>query len=152
MNLDVSFYVWLGLRVQALALLPLVPHHTTDPRGDVVTLTGMVGASVGYDVLGGTPVRLVPSLGAAWQYLHMTGRANAPYRSDVQTADVAHFFLGLDAAYAIVPQFSFVAGVRVGVVAPAPHMVIAGDDLGAFGRPAAQLFAGAAIPILSEDL
>lgn len=150
-DIDLRVYVWRGMRVNTFGHFPLSAHVTNDTRGDVVTSAGMAGLGLGYDLAGGDPLRIAPSLGVAWHWIHTTGRANPPYQSTTDSAHVAYVFAALDADYAITSWLSVTAGFRVGILAPEPRLVLAGEDIGGHGRPLLQLFAGAALPIRGTD-
>jgi hypothetical protein len=150
-DIDLRVYVWRGVRLNAFGHFPLGAHVTHDSRGDVVTSSGMAGLGGGYDLAGGDRFRIVPSSGVAWHWIHTTGRANPPYQSTTDSAHVAYLFAALDADYAITSWLSVTAGFRVGILAPEPRLVLAGEDIGGHGRPLLQLFAGAALPIRGTD-
>ncbi|MCA9619705.1 MAG: hypothetical protein KC731_11785, partial [Myxococcales bacterium] len=148
LQLDAQLYVWRGLRVQLLGLLPLTTVAVEDSRGRSLVSLTTLGASVGYDLAGGSPFRLVPGLGLGWTHLSLVGQAVAPYESRSDHGDALRFFASLDASYTLTTWLALTAGGRVSVLAPSLRIAVAGDDRGAIERPSAQLFLGAAVPLL----
>jgi hypothetical protein len=144
---DVQLFVWRRMRLQAFGVFPVTSVVLQDDRGDIVASSTVIGGSLGYELLGGAPLSLTPSLGLGWHSLGVTGRANAPLASSRDRADTALWFGALDVQYALASWLSLTAGLRVGVVTPSLRIAIAGDDLGSFGQPLAQLSAGLAVPI-----
>lgn len=135
------------LRAEIFGTFPLAPATAESGTNEVSLFTGLAGGSLGLVL--GDPDALSGSLaaGIAWQWLRVDGFAEPPLSGTSETAHVTFTFVQTEIAYAVHPDVSLVAGGRVGVSAPEPVLAVAGETLGGFGRPAATLMVGVALPI-----
>ncbi len=135
------------LRAEVFGTVPLAPATTEEGSAEVSLFTGLVGGSLGLvlgdaDVLSGTL-----AAGLAWQWVRVDGFAEPPLSGTSEAAHVTFTFVQGEIAYAAHPDLHLVGGARLGVSAPEPVVAVAGTPLGGFGRPAAMLMIGVALPI-----
>lgn len=137
---------WRGFEVAPFAALPLNSVVASEAQGDLVATTGHLGVRIGYDLLASTPWALVPELGASWQWMHITGRANPPFVSTRARTHFGWLFAGATLRCHVMPSLALIAGGRVGFAMPRLRLTIADEGIGGYGRPAAHLFGGIDIP------